>query len=307
VEGKDDKYLIERLYRDFVQGQDQYPKINKLWVDTAENLIAESSVSNYGNRAKVIAIAQSVKGKTYQNNFVGFADREFDQFTWDWEQTPELVDNGPGHRVDDRLVFSRGHSIENYLFQTPVLSEVLKILSTTPYAADAIETFETTFNSALSIACTLGLAAAKAQVLAKVNSTIDDQLFRQTSTTTVTFEFDRWIEKLLDREISNVQAENLKLHYTRYQSLVAQASPPLIRWICHGHLGFDCLKAWYQKCLVQISHSNPDPNKKRSTIAWADRELFKVAVNLWVTKIAQDQYPQVLFQCLREQVPEPNV
>ena len=206
------------------------------------------------------------------------------------------------HEVVKRLVLSRGHSIENYIFDFSILYEVLEYLSTTAYANQAIALFKEYFQYTLRVACSIGLAATKVQVLSKTNSTIDYNLLEITSTGELIFRLDDWIEKLIGRGISAAQAQDIKFHYTTYSDQVSRSSISLIRWICHGHIGYDFLRALYERCVLDSCPSTQDKTKELSGISWVAKEkLLYSFVNSWIKKSLQNQYeyPMAIFELLR--------
>lgn len=299
VEGKDDKYLIERLWQDLSTQDSPY----KILVDSAEILIkGDASDSFLNNRQKVEFIANSVHGKQYADDFVGFVDRELHKFEWDCGIHAELQDLIESHEVIKQLVLSRGHSIENYILDFSILYEVLEYLSTTVYANQAIELFKESFQSTLRIACSIGLAVTKAQVLSKTNSTIDYKMLEITSTGEVVFNVDDWVQKLIDRGISSAQEQDIKFYYATYSDQVSRASISLVRWICHGHIGYDFLRALYERCVFDSCPSTQDKAKELSGISWVAKEkLLYSFVNSWIKKSLQNQheYPIVIFELLR--------
>lgn len=303
VEGKDDKYLIERLWQDF-STQNSQNSTCEILVDCAENLIKEEDSLNpfLNNRQKVESIANSILEQPYANDFIGFVDREFHKFEWDCEINAELQDLIESHEVINRLVLSRGHSIENYIFDFSILYEVLEYLSTTAYANQAIELFKESFQSALRVACSIGLAATKAQVLSRSDSTIDYKLLEITSTGEVIFKVDNWVQKLIDRGISADQAQDIGLHYTTYTDQVSRASIALVRWICHGHIGYQFLRALYERCILDSCPSTQDEAKELSGISWVAKEKMLYSFfNSWIKKSLQNQYeyPVAIFELLR--------
>ena len=301
VEGRDDKYLIERLWQDF-STQNGQNSTYKILVDSAENLIKGDSLEPFfNNRQKVEYIANSIHGKPYANDFVGFVDRELHKFEWDCEINLELQDLTESHEVIKRLVLSRGHSIENYIFDFSILYEVLEYLSTTAYASQAVELFKESFQSTLRIACSVGLAATKAQVLSKTSSTVDYKLLEINSAGEIIFKVDDWVQKLVSRGISTTQAQDIGLHYTTYSDQVSRASISLVRWICHGHIGYDFLRALYERCVFDSCPSTQDKAKELSGISWVAKEkLFYSFVNSWIKKSLQNQYeyPLTIFELL---------
>jgi len=301
VEGKDDKYLIERLWQDF-SASNSTNIIGEILVDSAENLIKGDELHPfYNNREKVEFRTNTIYGKSYADDFVGFVDRELHKFDWDCDVSSEFQDLMESHEVIQRLVRSRGHSIENYIFDFSILYTVLEYLSTTAYANTAIELFKETFQSALCVACSIGLAAAKAQVIAKTNATIDYNILEINSEKEVIFKIDNWIEKLAIRGISDIQKQDVKSYYHIYNERVSKASISLVRWICHGHIGYDLLRALYERCVVDVCPSTQDKAKELSGISWVARDkLFHAFINSWVKKSLQKQceYPMEIFELL---------
>lgn len=301
VEGKDDKYLIEKLCRDFLAKNNQHTTI-LVDVDSVETFVKGDELSEFtNNKEKVKFIANSVNGKPYSNSFIGFVDREMDKFAWDYECISELQDIINSHDIIERLVLSRGHSIENYIFDLSILCKVLEILTTTTNANQSIDLFKETFQATLRIACAVGLAATKAKVLSKVNSTIDYKLLEISSPTEVVFNFDAWVEKLVTRKISTTQEKELRLHYSVYNQQVARASISLVRWICHGHIGYDFLRALYERCILQICPSKQEETQELSQISWVPQEkIFYTFINYSIQNSLQDQcdYPKAIFELL---------
>ncbi|HEY9296055.1 MAG TPA: DUF4435 domain-containing protein [Phormidium sp.] len=301
VEGRDDKYLIEKLWDDF-SSQSSFNNLNKILVDSAENLIKGEQTNQFlNNRQKVEFIASSVIGQSYAESFVGFVDRELYKFEWDYDTSAELQDSLNTHEVIQRLVLSRGHSIENYVFDFSILCEVLEVFSNTVYARQAIELFKETFQSSLREACSIGLAATKAQVLSKSNSTIDWKILEIASPVEVSFKFDEWIQRLIGRGISSTQERNLRLYYPMYKEQVSKASISLIRWICHGHTGYDFLRAIYERCIFDVCPNTQDKAKELSGISWVAKDkLLYSFINSWIKKRLQEQfeYPVAIFELL---------
>jgi len=300
VEGKDDKYLVERLYQDFLAETGKHTE-NQIHVDSADDFIKGDELIPFSNnRQKVKYIANSVIGKPYSGKFIGFVDRELDEFEWDYEYHSELKDIINTHDIIKRLILSRGHSIENYIFDISILCDVLESLSSITYTNQVIHNFRETFESTLRIACSVGLAASKAQVLQKADSTIDYSLLEIASSTEVAFEFEEWVKKLVDKGISTTQEQNLRLNYIAYNEQVAKASMSLVKWICPGHIGFDFIKALYERCVLDMCPSTKDKNKERSGITWASKKLLYTCINYWVKKSPQNQddYPRVISELL---------
>lgn len=300
VEGKDDKYLVERLCQDFLINNDQYRE-NPIRIDSASFIKTDKLVSLPGNNDKVKYIAESIIGMPYAESFIGFMDRDLSKFDWDYECHSELQDKLNAHDVIERLILSRGHSIENYIFDVSILCNTLEISLTTPYVKQAIDQFKGNFESNLRIACSVSLAVSKSQLLQITGSTIDYKLLEIISPTQVVFRFDEWVQKLVTRGISTSQEQNLRSNYIVYSEKVAKASMSLVRWISHGHIGFDFVKALYERCVFDMPPSPQEKNEELSRIAWLKKEKFLyMCINYWIKNTSRNQhdYPLVIFELL---------
>jgi hypothetical protein len=300
VEGKNDKYLIERLWGDFANKFGNSEIKDLVVVDSAEYFIKADSRTG-SNKEKIVEICQSINGKSYANRFIGFVDRDLDKFDWDREKTETIKDNLQGHEIEGRMVRSRGHSIENYLFETACLCESLELISTITYAGKAIKLFESVFESAIYSACIIGLAAAKSNLLKKIQSTISWELI-ELGRRSVIFLLEDWLQKLAsERNLSPEEIKNLSANYEVYSNYVSRASFSVIRWLCHGHTGYDFLRETYIKCVREACPQNKDPNKEISNVNWMKKDrMFEQLTNFWV-KTALDksgEYPREVFELL---------
>lgn len=110
------------------------------------------------------------------------------------------------------------------------------------------------------------------------------------------------MQKLSQREISSTQEENLRVHYTIYEEKVSRASISLVRWICHGHIGYDFLRALYERCIFEVCPNQKDKVKELSAISWiAKDKLLYAFINSWAKQILQKEYdyPAAIFQLLK--------
>jgi hypothetical protein len=303
VEGKEDKYLVEKLWKDLLIDKDCDMGFH-LIVDSAESLLKDGETSkSLRNREKVESLAVSILGKEYSAGFVGFVDREFDGFSWDCNNTDPLNDHINAHTVADRLVFSRGHSIENYLFDFKVLSEALDLLTTTAYSREALDVFKENFDATLRVACALSLTAAKARVLTASKSSISRDLISIAAPSGVNFLFEEWIQVLKSKSkgIDLDQERALRESFPVYENKVSQASIALVRWICHGHFGYDLLRSTYERAILEVCPSLEIQEKEVSGISWVkkDKLLFSF-INSWIKQIVNEnfEYPIAIFELL---------
>ena len=88
-------------------------------ITTAEVIKSDSTI--LGNRDKVEKVSELIRGQPFQCRFVGFVDREFREFKF----AKSIRDEVRAQRCVGRLIWSRGHSIENYMFDFDVIKEPL--------------------------------------------------------------------------------------------------------------------------------------------------------------------------------------
>ncbi len=113
--------------------------------------------------------------------------------------------------------------------------------------------------------------------------------------------FEEWIQRLNGRGVTPTQARDIETHYSAYTEQVSRASLSLIRWICHGHIGFDFLRALYERCVIDSCPSTHDKAKELSGISWVAKDkMLHSFINSWVKKSLQNQceYPIAIFELL---------
>jgi len=305
VEGSDDKKIIARLWHDFADQTHQAEKLDEIVVDTAQELINFSSPIG-SNRVKVETICTMIASKNYAARFVGFVDREWSH--WSGAGITDLPDYSPIHGVDSlgRLIHSRGHSIENYLFEFETWSQPLALLSISPIANQALNQFKLVFHEALGQACAISLALAQLQLLQRAENTISDKCIILVNNI-IEFDFDKWAIELTQRHVDHVQIGSLKTYYLNYHQLIQLSSPQIIRWLCHGHLGIDFLFATFIKCLKNFSGALSQTDNFTEITAVKKTQLPLILANQWISRALQDQteYPRVIFELI-DCVPTPH-
>lgn len=125
--------------------------LKNIIIDTAERIEGE-----LGNRAKIEKICDLVAQEPpdVNNRVLGFVDREFREFEW----SNDLKDHIKTHKINKRLIWSKGHSIENYFFEISTLRKAFNDYLVSSFYQEAFEIFESKFEHTLRIACALSLA-----------------------------------------------------------------------------------------------------------------------------------------------------
>ncbi|NES01848.1 MAG: DUF4435 domain-containing protein [Okeania sp. SIO2F4] len=295
VEGKNDKYFLERMLSYLANEIDKPELTEQVFVDSAESLIKADSGTG-SNKEKVEEIANSVIDKSYSQRFIAFIDRELYLFDWDYEKTQILQDNFPGHNIEKRIIRTRGHSLENYLFELDIVSNFFNINTTIPNPQTATNLFKQIFKSVIYSACTIGLAATKSKLLQKIESGVPWRDFIELTSGEINFLLEDWLDFLTDkRNVSDSKISEIKQNYKIYIQLINQTSFEIVRWLSHGHIGYDFLKEAYIKCFMEVIKENV------SNIEWIGKDkMFKPLINYWFEEILSNNrmYFQEIFEML---------
>lgn len=260
VEGKDDKRCFEELMRIFGQAKSANGKAVhfNVRVESAESIIQCQNVDDLGNRRKVETIAEVVAQKPYANKFVGFVDREFRRFQC---ALPDICDQLTEHYVDNRLVWSRGHSIENYCFDFEVLRGPMQDNTGNRYYNDALENFKDYLIPALQLAAAMGIVGNQNQILKGIRNLVDwkDLKLTGSSPCKIGIEGPNFILRLR-RLLSGkfISAEYILDEIKKYQAVLEAVDDEVVKWSCDGHIGHRMMWATYCMCVLAVCERHED-------------------------------------------------
>jgi hypothetical protein len=171
LEGSEDKIFFTLIRNKFEQvfldsHSDDLNLLLKINIETAEEI-----KGMLGNREKIEKICNLVsqENQNTRDRVLGFVDREFREF----EYINSLQDKLGNHRINEGLIWSRGHSIENYFFDLATWKEAFNNYLVSELYQEAFEIFESKFNDILKIACSLSLAALSENLLKPIPTTLD--------------------------------------------------------------------------------------------------------------------------------------
>jgi hypothetical protein len=249
VEGRDDKRAFLLLI-DEIQLRTGTAYSTNIDIDSANDLIDFGVV--LGNRQKVENIAASIAGHTYAPRFVGFVDREFRQFTI----SNTLEDSSVGPTVIGQLVWSHGHSLENYYFDLRVMRAPLRDFSVISNFHQALALLEKVFDSTLQIACAASLMGRENDLLWLVKRAVDWQTLL-ISGESISLDLAAW-EKRLAKHLNQVDSSRLVQDFEKWLRIVELSNVVVARMICHGHIGFSYLWAAYARCVYEVTQNETE-------------------------------------------------
>jgi hypothetical protein len=310
VEGSSDKKVLDSLIRRLCQFHSKC--YCSILVDSVANLDVTGVI---GNRAQVIAtcsfVLDNIKNKSIK--FVGFVDREFDNF-----DLGNLQDLQNEHYVDQEryLVYSRGHSIENYLFDFLLFKELLCSIFNAKSACEILqvlevnqilEEFEAVFHEIINVACAIGLAAYDLKMLTPIqkNLTLEENIALDTlkfESGKPSIDFEKLKDKLLiEKGVDASKLECLVEKYNSYLNKLVNIELSVVRRLCHGHLGFNLILFACCCCFKRITRL--EQNSLKSLIGRVrglsseGGRAFEQFVIEWSRKVQEQgyEYPKELF------------
>lgn len=296
VEGQSDKRLFALLLNEFATGAPAQGPRHGIDIDSAEDLVGFQD--GLGNRQKVEEICASVENAPYAERFVGFVDREFRGF----EIGSTLGDDVGAHRVLGRLVWSRGHSAENYFFDFATLRDPLRDFSVTEHFDGALDRLETVLEATIRLACAASLAGRECNLLWVVPK-VDWQIV-EVSPPAVSLAVAAWQESLVQRQnLTSSQADELAVRVEAWHRVTSTSAYPVVRWMCHGHAGLAFTWAVYTRCVFDVC-DDPDA---RAREAQAKRVLkaeesvrFNACASRWARRALGNEcdYPMEVLELL---------
>ena len=285
VEGSDDKEFFEDLKRH--RGQNR-----QLGTDTTimSAEILRSEDPGEGNRTKVERVCDLIVDSDCATRFVAFVDREWRGFRLGRTITDDL---GYQHH-EGRLIWSRGHSIENYMFEYDVAGDALYPFTLSSVVANkALELLRENFTSILNMGCAIGLAARDVQCLERARGSIGPEQITL-SDRRVGWEVQSWRDWLMGNSpLDEATIIRLIERYQHWLEVVQKSDPVGVRWACDGHIGLKFIWSSYAILVYHASLANNEPGPKPSTersavLSINERARFKQMVEKWLRKWGDD-------------------
>jgi hypothetical protein len=272
VEGRDDKKFFKKLFITLL-GKDCC-----IDIDSVEDFVQTDEVNN---RLKVESICASIQDKPYSRKLVGFVDREFRGFAI----TENLSDQLKCHQVNGQIVWSRGHSIENYFFDLEVLEEPIKFTMPSDYFKLAFDMFKKRISQMLKISCAISIAAHEQKCIKKITNTICWDMI-EINTNNIRINIEAWAKSLKSREMSVQEIERFLQAFGRAIEITENSDIETVRWTCHGHLGVSLIWSLYCRCVYEVTKDfSDDPTKETRLVQRVSDEVrFEACVSGWIEK-----------------------
>jgi len=278
VEGKSDKRLFTLLLGEMM-GPD-----HQIIVDCAECIKNEDPM---GNRDKVEAVCNPLSMTVHAEKIVGFVDREFRGF----EISDTLIDNLSTHRSANQIVWSRGHSVENYFFCLEVLKIPLRSITKTCFYEEALSLLESSLPSIIRLAAAVSMAALQTDLLSLLGRSVTSELLRP-SDSRISVDQEMWLGTLQNRHQLDRTRACAALHaFQLWSSRLEGVNDDTCKWACHGHIGLSVILASYISLLKLVARQNgsSDPRGEAKDIQKLDdATMMCILGERWVSLCKSD-------------------
>lgn len=291
VEGRSDTVFFGVLFEEFF-GVEWKDKFNAE-IDNAETLISSDGHAR-GNRQKIEEICRIL----CKPNLLGFVDREFRNFIVEGK----LDDNMQSHYQEDNLIWSRGHSVENYYFEVGILRQAFQDICGDEFP-NAIILFHKNINFYLQTACALSLLGLKYPDIKRER--IEASLGWNIIAPTGGLDINAWKNSLsMYSGLKKEEIENIINIVPELIFLTKEAEIRTLRWLCHGHLGFAYLWHAFSRCIYDAIIGN-EIAKKKSVQAFLQHHKtigFKLCARAWAKAAfgRSTEYPSAILSYLGE-------
>ena len=276
VEGDSDKFLFDALLRE--------KGLTNVDVDSVDS-VAYSSISG-GNRKRVEAVCDAViqQNPGLFSKLLGFVDREFRGLSLSVEMgqiaRPEWT-----HYREQNVVRSLGHSLENYLFASQVITRAARVFTNPRKVKDeADRLFFLSYEEVCRCSCMVSLLAFLLSSEKRVFATVQHKIFGIVGDTIV---WDKlaWSKLIVEQHLADSTEEWLA-KIEALERLAGEASMSLedFRLLSHGHIGLRYLWCAYA---VAAGEAAARMGEKREAAVQAilkngEATLFNATVEAWL-------------------------
>ena len=287
VEGKDDSIFFQLIRDELLKLVDrsnvgQMKALSCIEIDTAE-IIKSPQDNPIGNRSKVEYICKMADDLSLNQSLVGFVDREFREFNL----SPYFEDCLKVQNNIGRVVWSRGHSVENHLFEFVILRDTLRdigINSMYPIQ-DALDIFKMNFKSIIALSCATSLAAKDVALIKALEATMPPSCFTFNDCD-IHMNMHEWNNFLCQNiRLDSLRSKKFLDQFIYYLEIANGADFETLRWLCHGHIGLNFISSAFEACMnkmLESQHYSVEQKKRgvdktdrfiRFSTSWIQKQL----------------------------------
>ncbi|WP_438833388.1 hypothetical protein ACPDZI_15430 [Aeromonas oralensis] len=236
VEGKDDKNHVCNLLMFF-------SKNNKIKIDTAESIRADSAETGKNNRAKLDKIHSLCDYISTHRNFYILRDREYHKFQF----IPSILDEMNEHESEGNLSWTIGHSLENYFFQESIMLKAYRFITACEFKTHASDLFSEIFSSALKISSAISVSAKNIGKSSYPMGVISWKDFTITDNNKLILDIDNW-----NKDDTSIICNEFKAEFKKNSMSINNVDINTARRVGRGHTLMIMLQRIYSACLYHI-------------------------------------------------------
>lgn len=266
-------------------------------IDTAD-ILASPHENAMGNREKVEYYCAALDSTPVAQKLVGFVDREFRGFVIN---NRSVEDNIAKHNVRGRVVWSRGHSLENYFLDSRVLADSFKQLVAHPEVERIDGLFAASFQDLIRAATVLSVVGWRLGRFEELRKTLHWRQFWR-SDTGVQWNPDAWYRDLCKRAPCPTDlAHQFWTEYLEVARSIQDVPFNLARWFVHGHTGLAVMTQGYARCIYEISG---EERTAQSFLKLRDNEFHAHHSEVWAREVEAGRAvaPSPMLQLLKDAV-----
>ncbi len=307
VEGKRDKHFFMVLFHELSIRNNR--RTYTVRIDSAKDFIDsryfvgdDESRRGLGAREMVERICSLIANEKCASNLIGFVDREFRRFG-----EGNITDEIREHHIENRIIWSRGHSVENYVFDRDVLAETLRCHLVVEWFEKAISLFESYFEFIMIIACAISMSAKESGKLGVIQESEIDWRLLEIRDKQISFDIEQWLSRFRKAKkegkgcITESEAKVMAERYLIWQDNLSSMDFSLVRWLCHGHIGFSAVLSLFKFCTAETCPDRNENNPPGKYLGnFKEDKHFSFCINAWLSKVFENscEHPLEAFQRL---------
>jgi hypothetical protein len=292
VEGDDDNIFFQIIQDELLKAVNpEYTNIiqaiNDLQIDIPD-IIKSPSGEKLGNGDKVELVCRMADQNNYKGLFIGFVDRDFREF----EISKGISDKIKSHYKSGKLMWSRGHSVENYLFNLQTLLLGLFDYAVSPRLPikKALSVFENNFQRIMRFASAISLAARDLELINLISRSFDESIISIINNE-IQLDLAVWDLLLLkNQKLDDIRRRDFISLFDKYFLLTENSESETIKWICHGHIGMKFIWICFEKIAILV-HSNKNANIAKKDIRLVNEsDRFIKFSRIWINNILINEW-----------------
>lgn len=288
VEGSTDRWALARLSQEAMRAR---KRLRPLLIDTAE--LIRTLDAALSNREKVEHVHQLA---TQEDLSLGaLVDREFRAFNVDASGPRDEINSH--YSTSQALFWTRGHSIENYLFDVDPIVRFLEINAAESVSHEILDELRSKFERVLRIASAFSWAARECNVLTKCSKVFTINCWSENDGH-LSLNWDVLHQQMNARAIEVETISQVTVEYAKFENACLNCDLGFARWSAHGSIAYDAIWAAVGNVLARRNVALP----KAEFFGCGNWEAkFRFSADSWAVQCCASavEAPTALIEWLR--------